>query len=153
MNEGANGEISNHDEVEAWLTAIQPVVSGDKVDLVSEFRAAFKRAQPVIELGEAVVNAMRKLSGSTLSSKEFQDRALQGVRVTSGEGVEYTARMSNGRLGHGPLEPIFPGHCHATIWICNPLPIGPQLCLEISIPWWCEPGDEPGADKGDIIIL
>lgn len=67
-----------------------------------------------------------------------RDAAEEGlVTVQLRRGNSLTRWGPGGGLGHGPLDKIIPHTCHITIVLCNPLPIGPQVCVVIELPWPC----------------
>lgn len=129
-------------EIEDVLARIQKSLD---IDLVSDFRATLEYAEPMARVGEAVAEAMVKMSRADGDPEDMIGRSLRGVRFQLDDGTEHTLR-----LNHGPLEPIFPGHCHKGIWICNPFG---KACIVIEIPWWCGPDDSPGDNTGDIVIF
>ncbi len=130
--------------IEETFSRMQDAMSID-FDLVADFHATLKHAQPVAKVGESVAEAMVTMSGSDGNPAEMMNGALRGAKVKLGNGIEHTLR-----LNHGPLEPIFPGHCHVEIWICNPFG---ETCIVIEIPWWCGPDDGAGDTIGDIVIF
>lgn len=131
-------------EIESQLALMQKSMSPD-FDLVSDFRATLKHAEPLAKVAEAAAEAMVKLSNLDVDPSKLIDRTLRGVTVNLDKGVKHSLR-----LNHGPLEPVFPGHCHATIIVC--VPFG-EVCIEIEMPWWCLPGAEPGDSSGTITIF
>ena len=130
------------EEVEAVLAQMQKSMSPN-FDLVSDFRATLKHAEPMVRVAEAVVEAMVKLSRADRDPNDI-GRLLRGVSFKL-KGIKHTMR-----LNHGPLEPIFPGHCHEEIWICNP--VG-DTCIVIELPWFCRPGEPPGNPDDDPIVI
>lgn len=131
------------EELEAELGKIQESLSPD-FDLVSDFRAAFKHAEPMVKVAEAVGEAMVKLSRADRDPKGSTVRLIRGMRFNN-KGILHTMR-----LNHGPLEPIFPGHCHEEIWICNPFG---ETCIVLEVPWFCRPGEPPGNPDDDPIVI
>jgi hypothetical protein len=131
------------EEIEAVLAQMQKSMSPD-FDLVSDFRATLKHAEPMVNVAEAVAEAMVKLSRTDRDRNDLPGRLIRGMRFTH-RGIMHTMR-----LNHGPLEPIFPGHCHEEIWICNPFG---DTCIVLEVPWWCDPGEPPGNPDDDPIEI
>lgn len=131
------------EEIEAELAQMQRSMSPE-FDLVSDFRATLKHAEPIARVAEAVAEAMVKLSRAQRDPKDVIRRLLRGVSFEL-KGIKHTMRLM-----HGPLEPIFPGHCHEEIVICNPFG---ETCVVIELPWFCEPGEPPGNPDDDPIVI
>lgn len=74
-----------------------------------------------------------------LSREEIGER-VTGMQVRRAGGSTMSIRWG-GPLGHGPLSPWVPHTCHKKIELCFPHPgdSGLEVCLEIEIPWPCNP--------------
>lgn len=131
------------EEIEVALAQMQKSIS-PTFDLVSDFRATLKRAEPMVRVAEAVAEAMVNLSRADRDPKDLTGRLIRGVSFEL-KGIKHTMR-----LNHGPLEPIFPGHCHEKILICNPFG---ETCIEIELPWFCDPDEPPGNPDDDPIVI
>ena len=92
---------------------------------------------------DASAQAIVALSNGKIDSPTW--RAVRGVNFKLDNGTKYSIR-----LNHGPLEPIFPGHCHEEIWICDPFG---DKCIVLEGPWWCDPGEPPGNPDDDPIVI
>lgn len=83
---------------------------------------------------DSLLSQVAKITGVDRGAVED---GLASVQIRQGRSV--TRLGTGGGFNHGPLDPIFPHKCHITIVLCNPLPWGPQVCVEIELPWPCGP--------------
>ena len=131
------------EETEAVLAQMQKTLSL-YFDLVSDFRATLKRAEPMIGVAQAIAEAMVKLSGADRDPEDLFKRLIRGVSF------KHKGKMRSMRLNRGPLEPVFPGHCHEEIGICSPLG---DTCIILEVTWFCRPGEPSGNPDDDPWII
>lgn len=84
-----------------------------------------------------VESLLVQVAAITGVDRDSVERGLSAVQIRQGRRL--TRIGLGGGFGHGPLDPIIPHDCHITIVLCNPLPWGPQVCVEIELPWPCGP--------------
>lgn len=117
--------------------------------LVSTLKNHFSEKK-FIALNQAVNAIIKQVS--TISGKPFEEvekhinrLEVKGGNDNGGDLTETIIVSKEKPDHHGPLSPIIPHECHIGMRLCNPLPFGPQVCVDIELPWPCpdvvfEPG-------------
>ncbi|ULQ55468.1 hypothetical protein KJS94_12525 [Flavihumibacter rivuli] len=106
-----------------------------------------KKLKAINQSIDAVVKQISNLTGK---NQEDVGKNIKRIEIKGGqsknEQINDVLVISREKPNHhGPLSPIIPHECHISVKLCNPLPFGPQVCVEVELPWPCpdivfEPG-------------
>jgi hypothetical protein len=115
----------------------------------SELKEHFneKKLRALNQAMDAVVKQISNISGKPIELVEQNIKRLEirGDRDSGGHYNDGLVIYKEKAQQHGEDSIFGPHDCHIRFTVCNPLPWGPQVCVEIELPWPCpdvvfEPG-------------
>ena len=117
----------------------------NREEIVGSLRSALKehfnekKLRAINQAMDAAVKHISSISGEPIESVEQNVKRLEirGGRDSGGHYNDGLVIYRQIARQHGEDSIFGPHDCHITFTVCNPLPWGPQACVEIELPWPC----------------